>query len=438
MDPSQFVRGFRESSPYIHRFRGQTFVIAFGGNVLADGSFPSIASDIALLKSLGVGIVLVCGAEPQILTSLLQEGIELTVTGQGPVVTVEALRVVSRAVGGVRFEVEAALSRGVTGSPMSGAEVKVVSGNFLMARPLGVIDGIDHQFYGKPREVRVDAIRSQIEEGQVVLLSPLGGALSGDLFLLSAEDVAQEAAISLAASKLIFLVDDDGVPDPAGGVCRELTDREAQKILVSGETLKPVLRDLIGRAVRTVSSGVDRVHLVNRFRDGALLLELFTRDGLGTLISSDPFEAIRSATIEDVPGILDLIRPLETMGILVGRNRDAIETEIGRFAVTHRDGKIIGCAALYPFPEHGMAEVACLAIHPEYRNTGRAAHLLAWFEKKARSMGVKRLFVLSTQAEHWFVDRGFVAGRIDELPPVRQDLYNHSRKSLVLYKSLGG
>ena len=438
MDPSQFVRGFRESSPYIHRFRGQTFVIAFGGNVLADGSFPSIASDIALLKSLGVGIVLVCGAEPQILTSLLQEGIELTVTGQGPVVTVEALRVVSRAVGGVRFEVEAALSRGVTGSPMSGAEVKVVSGNFLMARPLGVIDGIDHQFYGKPREVRVDAIRSQIEEGQVVLLSPLGGALSGDLFLLSAEDVAQEAAISLAASKLIFLVDDDGVPDPAGGVCRELTDREAQKILVSGETLKPVLRDLIGRAVRTVSSGVDRVHLVNRFRDGALLLELFTRDGLGTLISSDPFEAIRSATIEDVPGILDLIRPLETMGILVGRNRDAIETEIGRFAVTHRDGKIIGCAALYPFPEHGMAEVACLAIHPEYRNTGRAAHLLAWFEKKARSMGVKRLFVLSTQAEHWFVDRGFVAGRIDELPSVRQDLYNHSRKSLVLYKSLGG
>ncbi|MHB8421296.1 MAG: amino-acid N-acetyltransferase [Leptospirales bacterium] len=436
MDPSQFVRGFRESSPYIHRFRGQTFVIAFEGNVLADGSFPSIASDIALLKSLGVGIVLVCGAGPQISEALSREGIELSVTGQGPVVTSEALRIISRAIGGVRFEVEAALSRGVIGSPMSGSEVKVVSGNFLMARPLGVIDGVDHHFYGKPREVRVDAIRSQIGEGQVVLLSSLGGSLSGDLFLLSPEDVAQSAAVSLGASKLIFLIDEDGVPDRKGGVCRELTDREAQSLLVSGEPLQPVLRELLRRAVGTVTSGVDRVHLVNRFRDGALLLELFTRDGLGTLVSSDPFEAIRSATIEDVSGILDLIRPLETMGILVGRSRDAIETDIGLFAVTHRDGKIIGCAALYPFPEQGMGEVACLAIHPEYRNAGRAADLLSWFEKKARTAGLNRLFVLSTQAEHWFVDRGFVSGTISELPPGRRELYSHHRKSLILYKSL--
>lgn len=436
MDPSQFVRGFRESSPYIHRFRGDVFVISLGGEVLADGSFPAIASDIALLKSLGIGIVLVCGAGPQIAASLSQAGIGLSVTDQGPVVTAEALQAIVRAVGGVRFEVEAALSGGVSGSPMSGAEVKVVSGNFLMARPLGVIDGVDHQFCGKPREIRTDAIRSQIGEGQVVLLSPLGVSLSGDLFLLSPEDVAQSAASALLASKLIFLVDDDGVPDQNGGVRRELTDREARSLLVSDEPLGPVIRDRLIRAAEAVSSGVDRVHLVNRFRDGALLLELFTRDGSGSLVSEDLFEAIRPATLEDVPGILDLIRPLESMGILVGRSRDAIETDIGQFAVTHRDGKIIGCAAIYPFPEHGMGEVACLAIHPEYRKSGRASHLLSWFEKKARESGLKRLFVLSTQAAHWFLERGFVLGQVGDLPPVRQELYSHSRKSLVLYKNL--
>ncbi len=436
MHSSQFVRGFRESSPYIHRFRGNAFVIALGGDVLADGSFPAIASDIALLKSLGIGIVLVCGAEPQIAAALSQSGIELTVTDHGPVVSADALQSIARAVGGVRFEIEAALSRGVSGSPMSGADVRVVSGNFLVARPLGVIDGIDHQFYGKPREVRVEAIRSQIAEGHVVLLSSMGVSLSGDLFHLSAEDVAQSAASSLLASKLIFLVDGDGIPDQEGGVFRELTDREARNVLSSDESLHPVMRDRLRRAIETVASGVDRVHLVNRAHDGALLLELFTRDGLGTLISEDRFESIRPAAIEDVAGILDLIRPLEAMGILVGRSREAIETDIGRFAVIYRDGKIIGCAALYPFPESEMAEIACLAVHPEYQKSGRATHLLSWFEKTARESGFRKLFVLSTQAAHWFVERGFVSGQVNELPPVRQELYSHSRKSLVLYKGL--
>jgi len=438
LDPVSFIRGFRESSPYIHRFRGRTFVISFGGEVLPDGSFSSIASDIALLRSLGIGIILVCGADPQIENRLKEAGKTMDRTDRGPVVSKELIPDVLCAVGEVRFAVEAALSRGISDSPMSGAEVRVAGGNLVVARPLGVIDGIDHHFYGKPREIRTATIRQFLEEDMVVLLPPVGVSLSGDLYLLSPEDVAQEAAVALSASKVLFLVDDDGVCDRNGSLARELTNREVTALLTDRKSQRLARESLLERAVEMIEAGVERVHLVNRHRDGALLLELFTRDGCGTLVSSDPFEAIRPAEPADVPGILDLIRPLETRGILVDRTREAVETDIGFYAVTHRDGKIVACAALYPYPDEKAGEIACLAVHPDYREAGRATHLLAWFERKALSSGLERIFVLSTQSREWFVERGFVPGRTEDLPPKRRMIYNHVRKSQVLSKKLNG
>lgn len=437
LDPGLFIRGFRESSPYIHRFRGKTFVIVFGGEVLADGSFSSIASDIALLRSLGIGIVLACGAGPQIEDRLKAAGMTMERTWAGPVVSRDLMPEILRAVGEVRFSVEAALSRGVSDSPMSGAEVRVMGGNLVVSRPLGVIEGVDHHFYGTPRHIRSESIRSFLEEGMVVLLPPLGVSLSGDLFLMSPEDVAQEAAIALSASKVLFLVDDPvvrGLPEEGQ---RELTDRDVSSLLSSrsGGDQTPE-KALLERASRMLGAGVERVHLVDRHRDGALLLELFTRDGCGTLVSSDPFEAIRPALPTDVPGILDLIRPLEVKGILVDRSREAVETDVGRYAVTHRDGKIVACVALYPYPEARTGELACLAVHPDYRRSGRATHLLSWCERKAVSLGLERLFVLSTQSREWFIERGFSASRVEDLPPERRRAYIPSRRSHVLFKPL--
>ncbi len=438
LNSGSFIRGFRESSPYIHRFRGKTFVIVFGGEVLADGSFSSIASDIALLRSLGIGVVLVCGAGPQIEERMKSAGMTPVRTWAGPVVTRDVMPEILRAVGEVRFLVEAALSRGVSDSPMSGAEVRVTGGNLVVSRPLGVIDGIDHHFYGTPRHIRSESIRRFLDDGMVVLLPPLGVSLSGDMFLLSAEDVAQEAAISLSASKVLFLVDEpmvQGLPEEGK---RELTDRDIALLLSGRSSVRTQRKDLLERASKMVGAGVERVHFVDRHRDGALLLELFTRDGCGTLVSSDPFEAIRPALPSDVPGILDLIRPLETKGILVDRSREAVETDVTHYAVTHRDEKIVACAALYPYPDERTGELACLAVHPDYRKAGRATHLLSWCEKKALSQGLDRLFVLSTQSREWFIERGFIASSVEDLPLERKKAYNPVRKSHVLFKKIDG
>jgi amino-acid N-acetyltransferase len=435
MDPEQFIRGFRESSPYIHRFRGQTFVISLEDESLSDGTLSSIASDVALLRSLGIGIILVFGAFSRINHLLAKNSLQVETTPSGQVTTEKILGVIREAVGSVRFEIESALSSGGDNSSMSGAQLKVVSGNYVIARPMGVINGVDHYFTGKPRHIRADFIKSHIASGEVVLISPLGVSLSGELFFLDSRDVAQTVAEEIRAQKLLFLLNEEGIPERKGQSTRELTSKEAKALLLR-ETLSPNQKDHLGRAIDTVSAGVDRVHLVNRLQDGALLLELFTRDGCGTLISADPFESIMQATLEDIPGILEIIRPLEASGILKGRNRETIETDISLFSVTRRDRNIIGCGALYPFFDQKMGELACLAVHPDYRRCGRAGNLLSWFEKKARENGLESIFVLSTQTGHWFSERGFSPCRLEDIPPSRRASYNHQRKSLILKKNL--
>ncbi len=436
MDPEQFIRGFRESSPYIHRFRGQTFVIWFDGHALLDDTFVSIASDIALLRSLGIGVVLVSGASAQIDSAFKTNGRTQQQTAKGPVTTASDIQLIRQAVGGVRFTIESALSQGGIDSSMSGAQLRVVSGNFVIARPLGVIDGVDLLFTGKPRQIRTDDIQNHLLSGEVVLISSLGVSLSGELFWLDSRDVARAVAEELEAEKLIFLLEKDAVFNRDGRPLREMTDREARSMIDSDPALSGEQGDFLFRAIETVRSGVDRVHLVNRHQDGALLLELFTRDGWGTLISADPFESIEQATPEDVPGILELIRPLEESGILKGRNREAIETDIAAFSVIRRDRKIIGCAALYRFPAERMGELACLAVHPDYRRSGRASSLLSWCEKKAREEKLDTLFVLSTQTGHYFTERGFSPCSLEELPASRRGAYNPKRRSLIFKKSL--
>jgi amino-acid N-acetyltransferase len=475
-----FVEWIRSAAPYIHAFRGRTFVIACGGEVVADGRFVALSHDLNLLAALGVRIVLAFGTRSQI-DVLLRERKHRTRYRSGVRVTdAAALRCVKEAVGSVRADIEASLSTGLPNSPMAGADIRVAGGNFVTAKPLGVIDGIDMLYTGEVRKVDADGIRAALDTGAIVLLPPLGYSPTGEMFNLTVENVAARAAIALKADKLLFLVDTLGVEQARGGLIRELPVAEGERLLRlekrpesrvaacqpeshrGGSSLaaNPATKGTTGRrvpatadrvtdhnvaedidlflphALEACRGGVKRVHLISRHLDGALLLELFTRDGVGTMIVRHALEHLRSATIEDVGAVLALIAPLEADGSLVKRGRELLEMEIDRFSVIEHDGLIVGCAALYPYPQARAGELACLAVHPDYRDAGYGANLLEATEAKARAAGIQRLFVLTTRTAHWFIEHGFSEAGVESLPADKQAMYNWQRRSKILVKAL--
>jgi len=433
-DEQAFVRWFRDSTPYINAFRGRTFVITFGGELIAEQQFASFVHDIGLLNSLGVRLVLVHGARPQIEERLKARGVELQYVDGLRVTDAAALACVKEAAGTVRVEIEALLSMGLANSPMAGAHIRVASGNFVTAQPLGVRNGVDYQHTGEVRRVDAEAMQKQLNDGAVVVLSPLGYSPTGETFNLSAEDVATAAATYLRADKLIFLTDLKGVLDARRRLVRELTLAEAEQ--ARQRKLPDELARSLGGALRACRAGVRRAHLISRHIDGALLLELFTRDGIGTLVTGEQFEGTRRAAIDDVGGVLELIEPLETDGTLVRRSRELLEMEIDQFVVTERDRTVIACAALYPFADEQVGELACMAVHRDYRKQGRGDDLLGFIERQARDMGIQRLFVLTTRTAHWFLERGFREADIKDLPIKKQAMYNYQRRSKVFIKAL--
>jgi amino-acid N-acetyltransferase len=430
----EFVKWFRSATPYIHAFRGRTFVIAFSGSIVAAGRFLGLTHDFNLLASVVVRLVLVHGARAQIDERLRQFKHKTRYVGGLRVTDDIALTCAKEASGRLRVEIEARLSLGLRNSPMAGAAMQVASGNFVTARPMGIIDGVDLMHTGEVRKINVAAIRNRLDAGELVLLSPLGYSPSGEIFNLAFEDVAAGTAIALDAEKLIFLTDSPGVTSRAGELMRELTPTEADALLkksgVVGETAS-----CLARAVRACRHGVARSHLISSRLDGALLLELFTHDGVGTMIAEEPLEKLRPATIDDIGGILSLIEPLEADGTLVKRGRDLLEMEIDRFFVMEHDRAIIGCGALYPFGA-GMAELACLAVHPERRRGGAGERLLHAIEAQGRRQKIRRLFVLTTRTAHWFIERGFKPAPVSALPLAKQEMYNFQRRSQVLVKRL--
>lgn len=433
---AEFVRWFRNSSPYINAFRGRTFVIVFGGEMLADEQFAALVHDIALLNSLGVRLVLVHGARPQIEARLRECGVQIRYVNDRRVTDARALACVKDAAGSVRMDIEALLSMGLANSPMAGARIRVSSGNFVTAQPLGVRDGVDYQHTGEVRRIDTSAINRHLELGEIVLLSPMGYSPTGEMFNLTAEDVATAAAGQLRADKLIHLIDAKGVTDGRRRLLRELSLAEAERLAAGKRRLPEDVARALGSAIVACRAGVPRVHLIDRHLDGALLLELFTRDGIGSLITTEAFEDMRPANIDDVRGILELIAPLEQEGILVRRSRERLEMEIEHFVVVERDGMVIGCAALYPFPEEGVGELACLSVHPDYRSEGRADALLHYIERQAVQAGIARLFVLTTRTAHWFRERGFRPGELRDMPIKRQAMYNYQRNSKIFIKVL--
>lgn len=434
-----YIDWFRHSSSYINAHRKKVFVVLLPGEALEHPNFNNIVHDINLLNSLGVKLVLVHGSRPQINSALDAAQIESTYHKGLRITDADSLQIIKQTIGALSVDIEALFSMGLANSPMHGADITVTRGNYITARPLGVLDGIDHALTGVVRKVNAAAIRQHLDAHNIVLLNSFGYSTTGEVFNLSAEDVATEVAIALHAEKLILLIPQSGILDADGEMVSTLSPASAQHVLDAvtakhENTLNGVAQAL-SAALKACSKNVPRSHLISFAHNGALIEELFTRDGSGTLVSKETFEVLRQATIDDVGGLLELIKPLEDAGVLVHRSRELLEAEIDYFFVIEREGMIIACAALYPMDDF-CGEIACIAIHKDYQDTGRGQDLLTALEKHAKRSGMNKVIVLTTQTTHWFLEKGFTPITIAELPTKKQELYNYQRNSKALAKVL--
>ena len=440
--PHTFVPWFRTVAPHIHAYHGKTFVVAIAGELIAAGKLSPFAQDLAILHAMGIKLVLVHGFRPQVNEQLRTKGHAARFSHGLRITDAVALDCAQEAAGQLRFEIEAAFSQGLPNTPMANAIVRVVSGNFLTARPVGIVDGVDFIHSGVVRKVDGAAIRSAIDIGAMVLLSPFGFSPTGEAFNLTMEDVATSTAIALQADKLLFITEVAGihedVADPDSAIDTELALADAERLLSSlpRPTLPTDPAFYLQHCVRACRGGVERSHILPFAMDGALLMEVFTHDGIGTMVVDEKLESLREAGSDDIGGVLQLIEPFERDGTLVKRDRTEIERDIGHYTVIEHDGVIFGCAALYPYPESRTAEMAALTVSPNVQGQGDGERILKRVEQRARAQGFDSIFVLTTRTMHWFIKRGFAVVDPDWLPEARKRKYNWDRRSQVLVKKL--
>ena len=441
--PHTFVPWFRAVAPYMHAYRGKTFVVAMAGELIAAGKLNAFVQDLAILHSIGIKLVLVHGFRPQVNEQLAAKGHVSRFSHGLRITDAVALDAAQEAAGQLRFEIEAAFSQGLPNTPMANSTVRMVSGNFLTARPVGIVDGVDFMHSGLVRRVDAAGIRRAIDIGALVLLSPFGFSPTGEAFNLTMEDVATSTAIALRADKLLFLTEVPGIrehpQDADASIDTELALADAKRMLASlpAPTQPSDTAFYLQHCVRACEGGVERSHILPFATDGALLLEVFTHDGIGTMVVDEKLESLREATADDVGGILQLIEPFERDGTLVRRERTEIERDIANYTVIEHDGIIFGCAALYPYPEARTGEMAALTVSSLVQGQGDGERILKRVEQRAKSMGLDSIFVLSTRTMHWFIKRGFVQVDPDYLPEARKRKYNWDRRSVVLVKKLG-
>lgn len=429
---TKLVKGFRQSVPYLNAHRGKTFVVMLGGETIKHLNFSSIIGDLAVLNSLGIKIVLVYGARKHIDENLQKTRVESSYYNGIRITDSQTLEVIKSTAGALQLEITSRLSMGLNNTPMAGAQTNVVSGNFIIAQPLGIYDGVDYKHSGRIRRIDSEGIQRQLEQHSIVLIGPVASSITGECFNLPSEEIASQVAIRIGADKLIGYCSEQGIIGENGEAIQELFPKEAEEILQqrkdNGDLHSGTVRFLRG-AIKACYAGVPRSHLVSYVDDGAIIQELFSIEGIGSQIVKDSAEQTRKATIEDIGGILDLIRPLEERGALVRRSREQIAQEINNFTIINKDNLIIGCAALYVYPEEKMAEMACVAIHPDYRDEDRGSVLFQSICQYAKQLGIKQLFVLTTQTIHWFREQGFEEINVEQLPKKKQKLYNLQRKS---------
>ena len=430
-DTAHHIAWFRHTGPYIKAHRGRTFVIYLGNGALESAGHATLIHDLALLHSLGIKLVLVHATREAIDAALptdqptqFHDGIRIT----DDLTLSLAIETAARQ----RVQVEQQLSMGLPNTPLTGARLRILGGNVVAAKPIGILDGVDYLHSGTVRRVDAEGVRGILDQDAIALLSPLGYSPAGEIFSVSASEVAEKVAVAIGADKLIFLDRQPGLHTAGGELIRQCTIDSAWDLEL-GDVEQQRLRD---SACRSCTNGVARSHLLSYEREGALLEELFTHDGSGTLIAQNPYEQARSADINDIASIVELIRPLEDSGALVKRSRERLEEEIGYFSILERDGRVLACAALYPYEAESVGEIACVATHSDYRGTGRARQLLDELIAEARALSLTHVFVLTTQSTHWFLEQGFEAASLDDLPVEKQQLYNWQRNAAVLRRTV--
>ena len=449
-----FVNMFRGSANYIARHRNTVAVYHIPGSILINpdnNNLRDLMNDIALTWLLGMQIVLVAGCREQMQARQGLDSNEFLQFGALQVTDAERLRIVKEEAGFVRFELERQLARALR-MQADTPDGNVVSGNFYSAQPLGVMGGIDYQYTGFVRRLEVEKIRAVHQQRDICLLSTLGVSPSGEVFNVNSEALAAVTAATLQAAKVIYFCDGALRHKKHGTQIQSLRYTDARKLIdyhgiqvnpkgfiscddtkLSCET-SDILCKIAWCAEAIRRGGVQRAHLLSP-QHGALLQELYTRDGSGTLIAADVYEGIRQATVMDVASIHTLIAPLVAAGTLVDRPKTVLEKDVQMYYVYTRDSSIVACGQLKVF-ENGFAEIGCLVVNQDFRSSGRGDAMLGYLERLCLQQGCTKIFVLSTQTMEWFVERGFDIVPVEELPPSRQATYNRQRASKIYMKTV--
>ena len=428
------LESFRQATPYIYAHRGKTFVLYLNDEILSNKDLSSLIHDLALVHTLGVKLVLVLGLRSFIDKKLGRTS--STFHNDLRITDIKSIDLIKEVAGSVRTNIEALFSIGLINTPMSGMKLNIVSGNFVRAKPVGIREGVDYQFTGEIRGIASKEIQRQLDENNIVLLTPLGYSKTGDTFNLSSADVAMHTACALQSEKLIFMLNKFKPPGNKKQSDNHYNVNEARELVKKLTKSKQQIKRYLDIAIQACLENVKRVHLVDASKPGALLEELYTLDGVATLITAETYDEIRPANLDDVGGILELIQPLIDDGALVSRSREQLELQIDSFNLIKRDGMVLACGALHIFPDENAAEIACLAVHPEYQSNGRGKKMLDHLEKEAYEAGLNKLFVLTTQTAHWFREHGFKSTKIESLPMKRQALYNYQRNSKAYSKDI--
>lgn len=423
----------REILRYVPRFRDRTFVIALDGAVVEDDNFGNLLLDIALLRSLRIGVALVHGAGHQVRRLAEQTGQAPTNTDGTGVTDLATLQLSLTAANRVTHEI----LEGLSATDLRGA-----CSNALVAHPAGILGGIDHQWTGRVERVDTELLRALLEHDIVPVIPPLGCDGEGHTYRLNSDAVAVEVARALRAVKLIYLTTFAGIVRN-GGLLRHLAVDEADALLKEHRDEVPASqRSKLEHAVRAARGqsgyGVPRVHIIDGRVAEGLLAEVFSNEGIGTLIHANEYQAIRRAQRKDARAIFALIEPSMESDELMRRTRADIERQIGDYFVLEIDRNPVACAALHFYPDQRQAELACVCVDPNYENQGLGARLMQFAEAQARASGAGELFCLSTQAFNYFVQKGgYRQGSPDDLPPARRERYERSgRYSQVLVKKL--
>ncbi len=430
-----FVKLFRSIAPYIHSFKSKIFIICISKKNINNDKFNNLIHDIALLNALGIKIIITFNAMSGIEKQLKLRNHELKFSKGIPITDDIVLDCAKRAIGEYRLNIEASFSTNLPNTPMTNSKVRVVSGNFVKAKPLGIYDSVDFQKTGVVRKIDTNNIIKVLESGAIVLIPPLGFSETGDAFNLSCDQLAVNIACELKSEKLIFTIDKDFLPNKKNSKLCEISHENVNSIL-NESILDEGSARLISQSSIAYENGVERVHLIPLDDDGEILLELFTHDGIGTMLVKEKLDFIRTATLDDVTSILSLIEPFEKDGTLSFRSKLLIERDINNFSVLEHDGIIYGCAGLYEFFEDEIGELACLIISASYQGKGEGGKLLNYIEKVAKTKKLKRLFVLTTRTEHWFLKHQFKEVNKNELPKQKIELLSKKRNSKVLIKTL--